>query len=226
VVTQNNPTGAAAPPATKEDPPAARTGFQMALRAGYMMPFGKAAAATGGDMSDSFTSEGELLLDVGAKIFKNVFLGGYVGIGLGGTSGQLTAMCSDADLSCSTRTMRGGVEVQYHFAPRARYNPWVGYGLGTEESLYRAQSRVDGSTLNASLGGFEFAHLMAGLDVRLSKGIGIGPTVAFTAAQYSTVTSAYANNGSSDPYLTTSGRITHQSIHEWFLLGVRLTYFP
>ena len=82
----------------------------MALRAGYMMPFGKAAAATGGDMSDSFTSEGEALLDVGAKVSQHVFLGGYVGIGLGGASGQLAAMCSDGETSCSTRTMRAGAE--------------------------------------------------------------------------------------------------------------------
>jgi hypothetical protein len=116
--------------------------------------------------------------------------------------------------------------VQYNFAPRGRYNVWIGYGIGTEESGYRAESMLDGSTLNASLGGFEFAHLMAGLDFRLSKGIGIGPTVAFTATQYSTVTSAYANSGSYEPYLTTAGSITHQSIHEWFLLGARLTYFP
>lgn len=56
--------------------------------------------------------------------------------------------------------------------------------------------------------------------LRLSKRIGIGPAVAFTAAQYLTETLDYRNG----PRI--SGSITHQSIHEWLFLGARLTVFP
>ncbi len=198
----------------------------MAIRTGYMKPLGKAAAATGGDMSDSFSGQVQFLFDIGGKISKNVFVGGYLGFGLGATSGQLAAMCSGG-VSCYTHSLRGGAEVQYHFAPGGPYNFWVGYGLGVEDSGYKASSS-DGS-LDASLEGFEFAHLMAGLDFRLSKGIGIGPTVAFTAAQYWTVT---FDHGTSTPisgsiaHQSTSASIANQSIHEWFFLGARLTLFP
>ncbi len=67
--------------------PAARTGFQLAVRAGYAVPMGKFDAGAGEDMSNVFSGQVPFTVDVGAKVTENIFLGGYAGLAVGGTAG-------------------------------------------------------------------------------------------------------------------------------------------
>ena len=56
-----------APPAPNDAAPPARTGFQLALRTGYMVPFGQATGAPGDTMGNTFSGQVPLIVDIGWK---------------------------------------------------------------------------------------------------------------------------------------------------------------
>ena len=76
-----------------EPPPAAR-GFQMALRTGYSIPMGKATGVAGDDLNKTFFGQVPILVDLGGKLGDNVFLRGYLGLGIGGAGSTVGASCS------------------------------------------------------------------------------------------------------------------------------------
>ena len=197
--------------------PPARTGFQLALRSGYMVPFGQASGASGDAMSNTFSGQVPLLVDIGGKPWPNVFLGGYVGLGFGGTAGETSAICSREDITCLTASFRLGIEVQYQFTPDASNNPWIGYGIGVESTAFSGSN--GNATYSVGAAGWEFGHFMGGLDFRLSKTIGIGPMVDFSVAEYSAIN--VNENGQ-----TSNGTLANKALHEWLLVGVRLVIFP
>ncbi len=79
--------------------------------------------------------------------------------------------------------------------------------------------QVGNVSVTTSAAGWEFAHLMAGVDFRMSKTVGIGPFVDLSVAQYSS-----ANSGASNTTTTTD--IKDKALHEWLTLGARLVIFP
>jgi hypothetical protein len=210
-----------APPegsAPEGTPPPARTGFQMALRTGYMVPFGEATGAAQDTMSNTFSGQVPFIVDIGGKPTPHLFVGGYLGLGFGGTAGSSSQLCSQANITCVTASFRIGAEVQYHFTPEASTNPWIGYGIGIESTAF---SGANGNTnYSVAAVGWEFAHFMAGVDFRLSKSIGIGPMVDFSLGEYNTL-SIKENGGD-----TTSGSIANPALHEWLLVGARMVIFP
>lgn len=216
--------GAATPARAQTDPPApevgtppARTGFQLALRSGYMVPFGEASGAPGDSMSNTFSGQVPLLVDIGGKPTPNVFVGGYLGLGFGGTAGETSALCSRDDITCVTASFRLGIEVQYQFTPDASNNPWIGYGIGVESTAFSGGNGT--TTYSVGAVGWEFGHFMGGLDFRLSRTIGLGPMVDFSLAEYSSIT--VNENGQSS-----NGSVANKALHEWLLVGVRLVIFP
>jgi hypothetical protein len=198
-----------------ETPPA-RIGFQMAIRTGYSVPMGKFDGGAGGaNLSDVVSGQVPFIADIGAKIIPSLFLGGYFGIGIGGTGSALNQACNSDGISCFAVTVHVGVEAQLHFLPQTLANPWIGYGLGYE-SLALSASSSDGQSTTSSYGGFEFAHLMAGLDLRLTRGFGVGPFFDFSFAQYST----------SGQDSSLGVEIPNSATHEWLTLGARFVIFP
>jgi hypothetical protein len=181
----------------------------MALRTGYLMPMVSATGAPGDDMSKSFGGQVPLILDLGFKPSPNVFLGGYLGLGFGGTGDGVRC-----DTSCVAASFRIGLEVQYHFAPAESVNPWIGYGIGIESAAVG-----DSNNNSVAVAGVEWGHFMAGLDFRVSKSVGIGPLVDFSVGQYSHEEVKY--NG-----LDQQGDISNTATHEWLLIGGRLVIFP
>ena len=206
----------AEPPPSEDATPRARTGFQLALRTGYMAPFGQADAGSGDSMGNLFSGQVPILVDIGWKPSPNVFLGGYVGVGFGGPGGSVSTLCNQADLSCVAVGFRAGVEAQYQFAPDATANPWVGYGIGVESFALAASGNR--TSFSESAFGWEFGHLMAGLDYRASRRFGIGPFVDFSFGDYSTLT--VKENGN------TQSAALNQAMHEWLLVGARAVFFP
>lgn len=201
-------------PAEGEGPPA-RTGFQMAIRGGAAIPFGEIAKNQ--KLNDVFGPQAAFSLDIGGKVIPNLFIGGYLGLNIGGAGGKAGDVCSSNNLTCTSATIRLGVEAQYHILPDGKINPWVGYGIGIESSGL-GQSK-NGQTVTVTATGWEFAHLMAGADFRISKTFGIGPVVDFSIAQYSrTATSGGLGDSSSD--------IKDKTLHEWLTIGARLVLFP
>jgi hypothetical protein len=201
----------------KPDAPPARTGFQIAVRPGVAIPMGSLAKDLA--QNDVFGPQAAFNLDIGGKIIPNLFIGGYLGLNLGGTGGKTADTCKNG-VTCAAASLRIGIEAQYHIIPDGKINPWVGYGIGFESS---AVSRSNGLiTSNISAAGPEFAHLMGGVDFRISKVFGIGPFVDFSVAQYSSGTIGTTVNGTS----VTPQDIKDKAIHEWLTLGAKFVFFP
>lgn len=87
---------------SESDAPPARVGFQMAVRTGFSLPMGNVSANPGADMSEFFSGQVPLFFDIGGKVIPNLFVGGYLGLGFGGTAGNLRAACDASNATCTT----------------------------------------------------------------------------------------------------------------------------
>ena len=188
----------------KTPPP--RTGFQMAIRTGYSVPFGK--VRTGANMSDTVSGQVPILLDIGGKLIPELFLGGYLGLAFGGAAGTSKDLCPN----CTAAALHLGIEAQYHFLPRGSVNPWLGYGLGFE-SLALADDASIG------WGGFQFARLMAGVDFRINRIFGVGPFADLAMGTYSKQNTEIRG-------VTINEDIGETAMHQWLTFGVRFVFFP
>ncbi len=185
--------------------PPPRRGFQLGIRTGYRIPLGKTDSLS--QMSEWTTGQVPIVADIGSKVSEHWFIGGYAGLGFG----RGGTRCS----TCVSTGVVGGFEVLYSFLPSGRTNPWIGYGLGVEGlSLSDTNPNV-----NLTLVGIEFAHLLGGVDFRITRAFGIGPFVDFGAGQY--VSASITDSG-----WYSSGSITNRAFHQWFALGLRITVFP
>lgn len=200
-------------------PPAAR-GFQMAVRSGYAIPMGDATGADDDELSRTFGGQVPVLVELGGKLGPSLFSGFYVGMGFGEAGSTIGAMCRSGRISCSTQTVRFGAEMQVHLQPEGAVNPWLGYGVGLEFTSLSMRGPEGEASL--SLLGTELAHLMVGVDFRLSKSLGLGPVLDLSAATYSSVTTEL--NGVEEP--SASGQIAEAGIHAWLNLGARVVLFP
>jgi len=209
---QEGPTGAAA------GTPKARVGFQMALRTGYSVPMGHATGAAGGEMSNAYSGQVPIFVEIGGKPIPNLFIGGYLGLGFGGAAGGFDTFCSTFNATCVAVDARFGAEIQYHMLPDQMANPWIGYGIGFESAGLGIS--VNGHSYNSTQTGFEFAHFMGGVDFRLSRAFGLGPFFGLSFGQYSRYHIEF-------PGLDTQeGDIAQTGTHEWLSVGVRGVFFP
>lgn len=214
-----------APPAYTYEPlpkpPAlGRRGFQMAVRSGVAFPIGSFRdrgdpGIVGGrsDAGDLVGPQIPLTLDVGAKVTKWIFVGGYVSFAAGLAAGELSRSCDVLRLDCRSLSFRIGAQVFYAIAPDEWINPWLGYGLGYSSVT------VGDDGADVTYRGFDFGHFMAGLDLRLSRTFGLGPFVDFTVGKYASRTIETAAG-------TIDGDISGRSFHYWLTVGPRLTIMP
>lgn len=209
------------------DAPPANRGFQLALRTGASVPFGKATNDL--DLSDYSSVQVPFLVDIGGKPLPELFLGGYVGFGFGGPAGNTADFCEAVDAGCAGFGWRVGAEVQYHFIPGGKVNPWVGYGIGYEAvSLGIARDTWDeddeldeADVVVSALAGYEFAHLMGGADFRLNKVVGLGPFVDVSFGRYTNVGFAGGDTARSDDIDDSD-----EATHGWVTFGIRVVFFP
>jgi hypothetical protein len=195
----------------EEQAPPARVGFQGALRVGYAIPLG--SAVSGAKMSDTFGGQVPFVLELGAKVTRHVFLGGFGAIGFGGAAGQLKSACNATGASCLAISDRLGLELQYHFQPAARINPWLGYGIAFEANEVTLSSGSTSTTRGFT--GFLFADVMLGVDFRLSRFLAVGPVADVALGQYT---------GEHDSSL--DAPIKQTAAHGWLSLGARVTFLP
>jgi hypothetical protein len=218
VASRREPVYAERERAPREDyAPPARTGFQLALRTGYAFRFGRVTAATGGEMSDTFSGQVPVLVEGGAKLTPHLFVGGYTSFAFGDASGAFHRTYCSNGRSCTSTSFRIGAEAQYHFLPAERLNPWVGYGIGYESTGVTASS--GGTDLSIGYSGLELAHLTAGLDVRLSRILAVGPVADFGIGSYGSFRQSQNGNA-------TDGSVANGAAHEWLMLGARVTFLP
>jgi hypothetical protein len=169
-----------------------------------------------GDMSNLSSGQVPVLVELGGKVNRYLFIGGYLGLAAGGVAGDLKAACGSA--SCAVASARVGAEIQFHVLPDSFTNPWVGYGIGIE-SLSAGMSS-GGQSSYVTYAGFELANLMGGLDFRISKEFGLGPFVSLSVGRYDTL--RRETTGVTTQY----GSVSERATHEWFSAGVRGVLFP
>jgi hypothetical protein len=181
----------------------------MALRTGVAIPMGMAYSrnatvpvvpAGAASLGDVAGLQVPFILDIGGKPERHIFVGGYLGFGVGSSAGAFSTACS----SCGATTKIIGAEVYYSILPDDRVNPWIGYGLG-----YSWLSAGSGAP-EIDLHGFDLARLTFGVDFRLSRTIGLGPYIDYTVGVYT-----YAN-----------GDIHERAVHEWLTIGPRFVLLP
>ena len=210
-----------ATPSEEEEPtgdaPPGHAGFQLSIRPGIAIPSGSAAKDS--SQSDTFGPQFSTTLDIGGKVMKYLFIGGYLGFGVGGSGGKLSDQCSKANATCTAVSLRIGVEAFFNILPDDKINPWVGYGIGFESSGIGVSGA--GSDVTQTASGIEFAHLMGGVDFRVSRVFGIGPFLDLSLSQYSKT--SVSGSGAA---LTGSGDIQDKAIHEWITIGAKVTFFP
>lgn len=205
-----------------------REGLQMAFSTGLRFPMGDATHASGDSLAARYSYQLPMVLDIGSKVTKDVFLGGYLGFAYGaeGNADAVEDYCEDDDgnltndISCSTYAYKAGLEAQYHFAPADTYNPWIGYGAGVElfsQSLHDSTRHFEERTLSTAL---TPAKLDLGVDYRSKSGMGIGLYSEASAGRL--VHSRTELNGSTS-YV---GRIEDPAWHFWVGAGLRLVLFP
>lgn len=182
-------------------------GLELGARLGYGIPMGDAVKDS--KLSDAYSGQIPIQIDVGYRINPNIYAGAYFMYGIG-------LMNSDKCKDCSGSDMRFGVQAQYHIMPAETFDPWIGLGVGYEIASSKSSVTVLGQTFDGkfSTKGMEFVNISVGGDYKLSPNLAIGPFATFAIGQYSSTSSDLNGKTSDDD-------ITDKALHQWLLLGVR-----
>jgi outer membrane protein W len=176
----------------------------LGLRLGFGLPMGD---TTGDEVPVKFSNKIPIWIDLGYKFTPSLMVGLYGQYAFAG----IDQCFSNAE--CSAHVMRFGVQAQYEFSPQAKFDPWLGLGIGYEIAGGTISVAEQGEA-SFELKGFEFVNLQAGADFKVAPSVGIGPFVSFSVGRY-------ASGEVSDGGATRSGGITHKTMHEWLVLGIR-----
>jgi outer membrane protein len=187
--------------------PTEQQGVSLGIRGAYGIPFG--STLDGEKLSSDLGGMIPLWLDVGYRFSHNWYLGGFFSYGFGFVPSNKPE-CS-APTSCSGNVLRLGINFHYHLNPMRAWDPWI--GLGAAYEIFNFDAIRGGQSSSPSFTGFEFGNAQLGVDYRVSSQFVVGPFVAFTVGQYSTVRGSGAASSNLD--------ITSKAIHEWLMFGVR-----
>jgi hypothetical protein len=114
---------------------------------------------------------------------------------------------------CGGTDFRVGLDAQLHLAPLHRADPWLGLGFGYEWLTFDATGCTGGSCFaeRFQYAGWIFPRLSAGLDLRASPAVSLGPYLAYSPGVYSDVHTTSAG----------SQHIFNQAYHGWVEIGIR-----
>ncbi len=200
----------------------------MALRLGGSAALGSASGAAGDDLGRRYSGQFSFAFDIGAKAWRHVFLGGYLLFGFGseGSDDRVHNLCNDRDnnlqndIACSVVAFRFGAEGAYYFAPDARVDPWLGYGIGFNLVSQNIDDRPSGRSETTTASGWDLAVLGAGVDFRLVKAFGLGPYAEAAVGRYTRTETSV--NGTT----TYNGGMPDPAVHAWLDVGLRVVLFP
>ncbi|MBX3192876.1 MAG: hypothetical protein KF819_38180 [Labilithrix sp.] len=186
--------------------PLGSTGLQVAIRTGVSFPVGDISRGPTRALADRFAARVPIVVDFGVKPIPELFVGGYGGVAWGAGA----ASCG----GCAAWGFRIGLEAIVYLLPRSRVNPWLGYGVGYDSSFLRAGG------VTQSVSGIDFANVTLGMDVRVSRAVGLGPY--FEAALGSFGSQSFSERGSA----VRDGDIAERAVHGWLSVGARLVFEP
>jgi hypothetical protein len=188
------------------------TGLVLGLRAGYGVPFGD-LSRDGPAVRDVVPAKIPLRLDLGYRFALRV-------------QGELFLELAPARVadeacgpggSCDAYDLRFGLVVQLHLAPRAALDPWLAAGVGVEVLRVEGPDPSASARSERTWSGVELPLVEAGVDVRISRRLTLGPFVSATLAQFTSV-----EEGPVDGAATT-GAIDARARHGWLQAGLKGT---
>lgn len=204
-------------------PPEKDSGFTLALRLGFGIPFGDTSADSGAatPLGDQLQGQVPIWIDVGYRFAGSWFVGAYLqlGIGIVNTDKAAGGLCNQPGVSCKGSDVRLGVEGTYSFSPGQSFNPWIGLGTGYEWVNLQGESATGNGEFTFK--GWEYFIVQVGGDFSLSKVFALGPYASFGLGQYS---SADVTLASTTVSTTFSGDIANKKVHAWLQLGVKGTF--
>jgi hypothetical protein len=213
-------------------PFAARRGPQLGLRVGYAA--GTGIVYSGLNVHDASSGALPVTVDLGWRFLPQLYAGVYGSFAPVFTKGN--PVSCPAGFDCNAQDWRFGLQVDYHFLPRSRLDPYVGLGGGYEVLHTNANGPVVVPTPlgnapgNASAGiidrGWEFAALTLGFDARINDVVGVGPYISGSLGEYGvhtgtqsvTVAGMQVQNGPSPD--------VNHGLHELFTAGLKGTFNP
>jgi hypothetical protein len=112
--------------------------------------------------------------------------------------------------------MRFGVNAQYHIMPEAKFDPWVGLGVGYEMTSLSQTRTILGQSIKAdtSMRGWEFVNIQVGGDYKVAPGLALGPFASFALGQYGS--QSVEINGQSQ-----TEDVANKTMHQWLTFGIR-----
>lgn len=228
-VQTNQPEQGMAPPPVRDW--VARPGLQFGLRSGVIE--GTGVVYSGLSLRDASSAAIPIIADLGWRIIPQLYVGVY---------GQFapvitknTPSCPQG-FDCAAQDWRFGVQVDYHFLPKSRFDPYVGLGSGYEILHSSSTGTVPVPTPAGSVNGFasghaidrgwEFANLSLGFDYRVADSFGFGPFLSASFAEYNVRTgNSMVTVGGAQVLNNFLPPVDH-GLHELFFAGIRGTFNP
>ena len=196
-------------------------GFAMTMSIGYSAPAGSTSGAPNDDLSNLFSGQVPLGIEVGGNVTPSLFIGLYGQYAIGGVGGTTDTNCTKDQVNCSAHTFRGGLAIRYRFAPGSSVRPWLGYAVGYEVSTVSITSDYVADTASLDLSGWELGHFSAGVDMMTGDDhVAIGPYFDVALGKYSHAHEEVTGRGPQDT------DIDNTALHEWITIGVRATFMP
>ena len=201
-------------PARALEPPTARRGPQIGVRAEVARPVG-AFTVGAREIAEVMRFEMPVALDVGYR-FEGLWFAGISGAVGGGVIGSdLSSTCGAGD--CSIRTYRLGGFFVASFRGDSLVSPWLGFGGGYTQWELRIED--DRGEVYVGARGFELPRVLAGLDLRLHRLFGLGLYAAGALGVHTTrmLETAHTSveEGTSEP-----------EIHGRVAVGLRAVVWP
>lgn len=160
-------TPAAEKPYLQQRVPAPAQAFELTVATGYTQGFG--TLQPGVSVPQVAQAGVGIDLGVGYRVDR------HYSVSFGGSYQEL-----QAERDVATRGFAMTIAVQYHVVPTSPLDPWVELGAG-----YRFFWIVPvGAAENTLLHGPQLVRVRAGLDVRVSRGLAISPTLGADASMF------------------------------------------
>ncbi len=202
-------------------PAVASAQFVLGLRAAYGIPMGTAfdsdpVLGPKAEMKDFINRVIPLQVEAGYKLTPNFTLGLYYAYGFANVNGaQADAICVTG-IDCSASDQRAGVQAFWSFAPGQPIDLWIGAATGWEWFTFKAEG--GGATVKASLNGWEYITVQAGVDFALSRSFALSPYASYGLGQFSKYSLDVPGLASE------SGSISSKATHSQFQIGGRATF--
>lgn len=203
----------------------------LGLRAGYAVPRGTAANLGGLGSFDQRDLMGELIpiqVDAVWRFPHRLTAGVYLSYGYGSPGQQLRSLLCNANPCSRVTDMRFGAQGGWSAGPRGPVEPWVGAGMGYEETSFRVRGLTfpTGTTpayitddIRATLRGWA-GHGEVGADWRVRPTALVGPYLQIMVGQYRVQDIRFGPPG----LVPGNGGIPSTKAHVLVSLGVRGRY--